>query len=129
MMTIKKNQKPIDYDISFKYICENCGASHWLFLREASEENFKVVCECSETFIPQQISTINIVYHKEPDNKVSAKSLSVDKLKTCVKTLVSLGYSSSQAESMVLKSFDKIESDDCSDLIKYSLKTFGGQYV
>ena len=123
-----KSQKPIEYDISFKYICENCGCSHWLFLREAQCPDFQIVCECMDIIKPKTISKIDIIYSQDKP-VVSKNNLSVDTLNKCVKTLCSLGYETAEAEDMIRQSFDKINSDDCSELIKCALKNFGASYV
>ena len=34
-----------------------------------------------------------------------------------------------EAEDMIRQSFDKINSDNCSELVKYALKNFGASYV
>lgn len=124
----KRIQKPIEYDISFKYICENCGCSHWLFLREAQCPDFQVVCECLEVIKPHTISKIDIIYSQ--DKPVDTENnLSVDTLNKCVKTLCSLGYQTAEAEDMIRQSFDKVNSENCSELVKCALKNFGASYV
>lgn len=121
-----KNQKPIEYDISFKYLCETCGASHWLFLRETQTAGFKVVCECGHIFSPETIDTINILY---ANSIKSIKPVCVDFSQKSVKTIMAFGYSQIEASDMVQKSLAEKTFDNSSDLVKYSLKTFGTQYV
>tara|TARA_B100001769_G_C21507997_1_gene293126 strand:- start:10 stop:258 length:249 start_codon:yes stop_codon:yes gene_type:complete len=81
-----------------------------------------------EIIKPQTISKIDIIYSQ---NKpvVTKNNLPVDTLNKCVKTLCSLGYETAEAEDMIRQSFDKINSDDCSGLVKYALKNFGASYV
>lgn len=121
------SQKPIEYDISFKYLCENCGASHWLFLREAQTEGFKVVCECNNVFTPATISTVDIIYAN--DCSQPTKTDSVDFSRQSVKTIMAFGYSEIEASDMVNQSLALKTFDNANDLVKYSLKTFGTQYV
>jgi hypothetical protein len=124
----KNRQKPIEYDISFKYVCENCGCSHWLFLREAQAKDFQIICECLEVIKPETISNIDIIYSQDKP-EVTDNNLSIDTLNQCVKTVCSLGYETAEAEDMIRQSFDKINLDNCSELIKYALKNFGASYV
>jgi len=130
MIAKEKIQKPIEYDISFKYICQNCGYSHWLFLREVQTKGFKVVCDCLEIFQPANISGIDIVYENEQEKQSELKAeLSVSTIESCAKSLATLGYEIDECKEMIIKSFEAIGTDDAKAIIEYSLNNFGGQYV
>lgn len=117
-----KNQKPTEYDVSFKYVCDQCEASHWLFLREVQVDGFKVVCECGNIFLTETIDKLNIVYkYKE--------NLNVDFFDQSVRMMVALGYSKNEAKEMIDKSLAQQSFDSSNDLVKYSLKNFGASYV
>lgn len=120
-------QKPIEFDISFKYICEQCQASHWLFYREVQTVDFKVVCECGKIFYPQIIKNIDIVYL---DNSLTtSESPEVDIVEQSVRMMTTLGYSKQESMAMIKQSMSKIHFDNYKDLVKYSLKHFGAEYV
>jgi Holliday junction resolvasome RuvABC DNA-binding subunit len=121
-----KNQKPTDIDVSLKYVCDHCGASHWLFLREAQTENFKIVCECKNVFMPEKIDRVNIQYsdsktkpiHEEP----AGNSLEQSTIDACAKTLISLGYKRTEAVLLVDQAYKSIHNNDSSQLIKHILQ-------
>jgi len=129
-MSNQKSQKPIEYDISFKYVCQNCGCSHWLFLREAQTEGFKVVCDCLEIFQPETISSIDIIYENRAENGGETRDeLSLSIIDSCVKSLATLGYEIDECKKMVAESFEAIGTNDAKAIIEYALNNFGGQYV
>lgn len=130
MIAKEKTQKPIEYDVSFKYICQNCGGSHWLFLREVQTKGFKIVCDCLEIFQPATISGIDIIYETDRAKPLEQKSeLSVSTIESCAKSLAKLGYEIDECKEMIIKSFEAIGTDDAKAIIEYSLSNFGGQYV
>lgn len=108
--------KPTDCDVSFKYICGTCELSHWIFLREAQTNGFKVVCECGSVIEPDIIEKIDIIYKKE------TKSIDVSINKQCVCTLMSFGYSNKEASVLVKKSFDELKINDSHKLLECALK-------
>lgn len=118
-----KTKKPIDLDVSLKYTCD-CGLSHWLFLREAQTENFKVVCECGEQFSPAIISKIDILYN-EGMAKPCKKPLSDSVIKSCVDLLLTYGYSNEESITAINKAVDNLDSDNISEILKYAMSTFG----
>lgn len=127
MKTIQKNQKPIDYDISYKYICPNikCNASHWLFLREAQTKGFKVVCECGTIFEVKKISKVKTIFAKSKDQITSdskTTNIPLDIQTKCVKLLVGYGFSNSEAMSMTISAFENNPTDNVGVLIKYILQ-------
>jgi hypothetical protein len=120
-------QKPTEFDISFKYICEQCQASHWLFYREVQTIDFKVVCECGKIFYPQIIQNIDIVY---VDNSLRpSESPELDIVEQSIRMMSTLGYSKKESMEMIKQSLSKTNFDTYKDLVKYSLKHFGAEYV
>lgn len=123
-----KSQKPIEYDISFKYLCPSCSGSHWLFLREVRVEGFKIVCECGDVFEPLPIADITINYsevkHEEKSAVIDEKTLSVAK-----DSLIRFGYSESESVEMINKAYENLECNDAVKLVKYAITNFGVSYV
>jgi len=131
----KKNQKPIDIDVHFKYRCpeSKCGYEHWLSLKESQTKNFKIVCDCGYVYKPKRISKIKIVYEdiqKAPkvdklteSNKVIEKpKIPVDFKNSCVKLLVSYGFTKDESISLCEKAFEKNPVTSSGLLIKYVLQ-------
>lgn len=146
-----KRQKPTkDFSqVSFQYICQECGCSHWLFLREIKTEGFKVVCYCDNIIRPEKVSDIDIIYEKkskakkkkiktpvvtevcEPPAEQEAEFIESqnepivlleETKKQCMKTLLSFGYSVKEASPILDRAFEDIQENDCAKLIEYSLK-------
>ncbi len=130
---MKNRLKPTkDYsEVSFQYVCDECGQDHYFFLAELRIKNARV-CYCGNIIEPEIISDINIVYAKSShheDEIEPTNDISIDTVRECVKTMCSLGYAEKEAESMIKQSFYEINTDDCSQLIKHSLKHFGASYA
>lgn len=134
--------KPSDHDISFQYICRNCGSSHWLFMREVCTKNFFVVCDCGDIIKPKRISKITVHYQEDTskthrrkkksqhDEKVKKDEDNVDIKKTEIdpdilfsasKNLMSLGFTEKEAKDLIKKSYEIIGKNDCAELVKYSM--------
>lgn len=136
LKTKLKSQKPIDLDVSLKYICPNsdCKFDHWLFLREAQAKNFKIVCDCGTIFKPKRIQNIEIVYAiKESVEKPvdeSGSSATIDERPECVRRainiMVSLGYSKEDAQTHILEIFTKEKIEDPGVLVKKAVSNIGG---
>lgn len=116
------NQKPIEIDASFKYVCPQCQLDHWLFLREAKTKNYKVVCECGQIFKPKPIKKLKIVYKTD---KPKTDKLPVDTLNQCVKILDDLGFDKILSVELLKRSYEKIGSLDIPLLIKTAITLFG----
>lgn len=134
--------KPSDHDISFQYICRNCGSSHWLFMREVCTKNFFVVCDCGDIIKPKRISKITVHYQedksktnrrkknnqnnekikKDEDNvEIKKSEIDTDILLSASKNLMSLGFTEKEAKDLIKKSYEIIEKNDCAELVKYSM--------
>ena len=124
---MRKNQKPTDYDISFKYICSDCGNEHWLFLREVKTKGFKIVCDCSQIIEPGIIKDIDIIYDSDTEEEVITEQSSIPEqtLRSCCKTLSDFGYSETESKNMIMQSFDVLQVEEPSTIIEYAIKNFG----
>jgi hypothetical protein len=130
----KKNHEPVDLDIHLKYRCPNvkCGCDHWLSLKETKIKNFKVVCDCDTIFSPKQIKTIDIIYletetiiDKSDIKSLEDESIPKDLLEKSTKTLINYGFTKEESEKLLISSYIKNITDDCSTLIKKALKSIG----
>lgn len=146
MIEKAKTQKPTEYDISFKYICQDCGCSHWLFMREVKAKGFKIICDCSKVIRPRRVIDIDIVYEQNEKTKRKKPKLKAEKeadnpnpvndekqhrisdhtMQYCMQTLISFGYEKEEAESMINRSYESIKENDCAKIIEHSLKNLGG---
>lgn len=130
-----KNQKPIEIDAHFKYRCPqlSCGFDHWLSLKESQTKGFKVVCDCGYVFRPKRISKIKIVYAdiqpvpqpaKPPESEkvIEKPKIPVDFKNSCVKLLVSYGFTKDESMSLCEKAFEKNPVTSSGLLIKYILQ-------
>ena len=139
MMNQTTHQKPIELEVSFKYICpnSNCDISHWLFLREAKTKNFKVVCECGTTFKPQRVKNIQVVYSKprtfknKVDNQTNSDKIcnSDHIISRAVGMMKSLGYSEKESLSFVNAACAIAEYNDPKILVKTAISNFGEKNV
>jgi len=131
----QKSQKPIEIDAHFKYRCpqSNCGFDHWLSLKESQTKGFKVVCDCGYVFKPKRISKIKIIYANiqsapktekppEPEKVIEKPKIPVDFKNTCVKLLVSYGFTKDESVSLCEKAFEKNPVTSSGLLIKYILQ-------
>lgn len=129
----KKYQKPIDTDIHFKYRCPNddCGYDHWLSISEAQTKNFKIVCDsCNYIFYPKRIKKIKILYknitiNSTKENKQIPNSL----LQKATQVLIQYGFTKEESEKLLIISYNKNITDDCSTLVKNTLKFIGSTNV
>lgn len=129
----KKNQKPIEHDIHLKYICKKCGQSHWLSFREASTKNYKIVCDCNNIFKVKRVVGFKLKYDSVKINKPvtteskpvtkTENSIPKDLLDTVVNSLVKLGFTISEAKSLVAKSYEDCPTNDIGLLVKQTLES------
>lgn len=129
----KKNQKPIEYDIHLKYICKKCGQPHWLSFREASTKNYKIVCDCNHIFKVKRVAGFKLKYdsvkinkpvitESKPVTKIE-NSIPKDLLDTVANSLVKLGFTVSEAKSLVSKSYSDCPTNDIGLLVKQTLES------
>jgi hypothetical protein len=131
MKTVKSSQKPIEYNISFRYICPNtdCNYDHWIFLREAQTKGFKIVCECNTVFKVKTIDNIKILYSKtKTKNKINQENGSsdivpIDTMQLCVTILEGYGFEKTEAKKLIYKVYSQIQDKTPLNIIKNALKS------
>jgi hypothetical protein len=134
-MKTKSIQKPIELDVHLKYLCESCGQTHWLSLRETSTKNFKVVCDCGNVFRVKLTKRCKIIYQKKsikpktpaPPIPVQTKQTELSKqiLDQGIDILSRYGFTVAEAHSMLMDTYKKHQTDDLGLLIKNSLASLG----
>jgi hypothetical protein len=126
---IINNIKPCDIDVHFKYKCSNpdCGAEHWLLLKEAKTKFFKIVCECGNIYIPKRVSKLTIRYAGDKKKKHidTEQKLSKETLKKGIQTLKKYGFDDAESEELIQQAFEKSKSTETGQLIKLALQLFG----
>lgn len=140
---IRKNQKPIDTEASFNYVCPNpgCGFNYWISLKEAKTKEFKIVCDCNFVFSPKRIKKIKIAYYDDNENKTTEKiSVPVkmaetthyisDILLSKASTVMrGFGFTKSESENLIIGFYKKEPIEDYKLLIKSILSTIGENNV
>jgi hypothetical protein len=126
-MKIKKNQKPTDYDIHLKYLCPDCGYSHWISFLESSTKNYKIVCDCGCVFKVKRTQSFKVKYSTKiqpavKDKIVSNKIISQDVLSKASTVLINYGFTKNEAIDLIKQSFDKNSDQDISSLVKTALE-------
>lgn len=135
MIKTLKNQKPIEHDIHLKYLCQQCGQTHWLSFLEASTKNFKVVCYCGNTFKVKRVAGFKLKYanikkkptvvQNTPDpmasDSATEQEIPVDLLNNCAKILISYGYDKQESIELISSAYRKNPVDSVSSLVKQTL--------
>lgn len=121
MNKIKKHQKPIDFDIHLKYLCQNCGQEHWLSFKETSTKNFKIVCECENTFGVKLTRDFIIKYTKKIRTNKAA-SINTELFNSAISSLIEYGFTSKEAKDLINTSYNKNPTTNLTILIKQSLE-------
>lgn len=133
---IKKNQKPIEYDIHLKYLCPECGDIHWLSFNESSTKNFKIVCYCGCVFKVKQTKKIKLLFNRtQPKTKVSISepiksdhsNIPADLLNKSVDLLHSYGFTHTEAKTLITQSYSLNQTNDLTTLVKNTLASLKGQ--
>lgn len=143
------NIKPKNHDISFEYICPECGVSHWLTSIEADTKLFKIACDCGLILIPARITDVKFKYHKyEQHQQANTKQHESTKAKqvsdnstldtnqgeqilsdeTLLKTTAYLedyGFEKAEANDLVKQSFAQLKSNNVLDLLRHTLQSLG----
>jgi len=147
MKNIKKkrtilNVKPKGHDISYEYICPNCGLNHWLTNTEAKTNRFKIACECNCIIIPAKIIGIKLKYKKySSKEKVSTSIPPVDSPKTDHEELIEplkdsilkivsdslqeYGFEKTEAEELIKQAYIETKINDPVQLLKQVLQSLG----
>lgn len=129
------NQKPIEHDIHLKYLCQQCGQTHWLSFLEASTKNFKVVCDCGNTFKVKRVDGFKLKYANTKNKPVvvqqdldpivsdslTGQEIPVDLLHNCVKILTGYGYDKEESIELLSSAYRKNPVDSASSLVKQTL--------
>ena len=133
MKTKKKKERPIEIDSHFKYKCPNndCGYFHWLSLKEAQTQNFKIVCDCGNVFKPKRIKKLEIIFEQTAVVKTEQitpvqQKVNFDLIKVCVNVLVGYGFTDAESEELLIKCHKEKPDLESADLIKFALQSFGG---
>jgi hypothetical protein len=148
-MTKKKNLKPIELDVNFKYRCPNteCGYFHWISLNEAKTKNFKIVCDCETIFKPKQISNVQITYVEvkinNENNSIEESTAKIAQADTdtddvidivevvvipettknkSIKLLIDYGFTESESKLFVEKAYGKLRDNNPVSLVKYIMQ-------
>ena len=127
------NQKPIEYDLHLKYICQQCGQAHWLSFRESSTKQFKIVCDCGFVFGVKPTKSIKIIY-KTPKTKKETemvKETEIEKkpeippslLDQAIEILISYGFTKTEASDLLKQTYSNNPLSDITLLIKHSLES------
>lgn len=154
MKTKKKkiiyNVKPKSYNISYEFICPECGLNHWLTKVESKTRLFKIACDCGLIIVPARIKNIKLNYEiydrdnkkvkpetKHTNNGTDTKDavdsstvtndniLSGDVLSKSSEYLQNYGFEKSEATELIKKAFDEIKIDNPVALLKKALQSLG----
>jgi len=138
-----KNQKPIELDVHLKYRCPECSRDHWLALRESQTKGFIIVCECQTIIKPKLVQNIKVEYVKKVKPKpVTPVAESViinvpveesetvpqvlippeNLVENCTSVLKPYGFTDSEAEELVHKTYQQYSNCTVSEFIRHCLK-------
>ena len=134
-MSIKKNQKPIEYDIHLQYRCPQCYNIHWLSLLETSTKNFKVVCDCGCIFKVKRTIGFKLQYASkttkpklEKEKLKSKPVISNDLLNRGVQALLPYGFTKEESKDLISKAYSINPIDDITILVKNSLEILKNEH-
>lgn len=128
----QKRQKPIDADIHLKYLCDQCGQTHWLSFLEASTSGYKVVCDCGNTFKVKKVNGFKLKYAiKKPQQPIvsqpiavsQTQTISLDLLDSASKILMNYGFTKTEASELISNYYSTNPVNDISVLVKETLKS------
>lgn len=136
MSTIMKDLKPTNdfSNISFKYMCDECGCNSWFTLKQLQIDGFRDVCDvCNNIFEPDIIETIEIIFKDRPKpekaeivESVQQEGLNIVTFNACQHTLRTFGYYDKDIEDMIQRSYEHVKENDATALVKYAIENFGG---
>lgn len=131
-MSIKKNQKPIEYDIHLQYRCPQCYNIHWLSLLETSTKNFKVVCDCGCIFKVKRTTGFNLQYENKsvpkPEKVETKPIISNDLLNRGIQALLPYGFTKDEGKELLTKSYANHQTNDIGTLIKNTLEMLKNEH-
>jgi len=128
--------RPKDISANLIYSCPNCNNDHWVSVKAAQVVGYMVVCECGQIFKTKPVKNIKIVYKqkrkKEATNTVPQQEINNENnqisshmLGMCIDVLSGYGYTKSESEDIILKTFAKHPIEDISQFIKLCFQTIG----
>lgn len=124
---LSKSQKPIEHDIHLRYLCTQCGQSHWLSYAEASTKNYKIVCHCGHIFGVRLVTGFKLKYHRiKPKNKPATITIPKDLLIKGINQLKSYGFTDSESKDLLTNVYAAHPTDDLASLIKQTLLSVRG---
>lgn len=130
----KKNQKPIELDVHFKYRCYNCSLDHWLSYNQVRTKNYKIVCDCGAVSRPKRINKIKILYTSVKKERQSAGSsllhqqaitAPTELINKCSSVLTNYGFTKEESSELLTKAYKKQPTEDHKVLIKIALSLIG----
>lgn len=143
-MSIKKistkvqgRQKPTEYDIHLKYVCEKCGANHWLSINEASTKWFRIVCDCGNIFSVKRVKDFKLLFHHKKKSKTTLPKqdekptivekpvlvISSELLEQTISVLMPYGFTKTEAKDMAIKSYTESPKENTLELVKQILES------
>jgi DNA-directed RNA polymerase subunit RPC12/RpoP len=130
---IYKDIKPVEADIHLKYICPECGANHWLSLKENKINGYKILCEyCDSILKVKQIEKLKFKFKEEKQEVIKQEPTSlveenegVDFLEKSDILLESYGFSKAEAITMIDDAFSKTHSRNINTLVKTAIFDIG----
>lgn len=141
---VKKNLKPIEYDVHLKYICQQCGNSHWLSFAEASTKCFKIVCDCGSIFGVKRVNRFKLQYYKKKpiikqtpqpqpvvvtETKAVEHTIAAELLHQTVDVLKPYGFTDSEAKELATQSYKNSPTDSVVSLVKQILESLRKENV
>lgn len=119
---LSRNQKPTEHDIHLKYLCKQCGQSHWLSYAEASTKHYKIVCCCGNVFGVRLVTGFKLKYRSvKPKVKPVVVSIPPDLLSKGINQLKSYGFTDSESKDLLTTVYASNPTNDLAILIKQTL--------
>ena len=133
---MRKNQKPVSYEMHLKYICpgKHCDFIHWISINQAKTKNYKIVCDCGNVFKPKRIRSIKIKYAIEEIKNIKTnpsisadkeESINTDMLNKCIKILINYGFTDIEARDYIISAYSINPTNNIIQLIKFTLEQIG----
>jgi hypothetical protein len=112
-------------------------------MKETQTKGFKIVCDCGEILRVKLVEKIDIIYQQIPKKETplpvvikkpvppqekTIETIPLDLLKQCCTILLGYGFDISEAETLLVSTFNDKPIYTCVDLIKQALKNFGEKH-